>query len=526
MKLSIVIPCYNERATIAAIVAAVRAAPLAEREIIVVDDCSTDGTREVLRDEIAPLVDRVLYHERNRGKGAALRTGFAAATGDVLVVQDADLEYDPRDLPRLLQPIAEGKADVVFGSRFAGGESHRVLYFWHSVANGRSPSCRTCARTSTSATWRCATSSCAATWRARSRSRRTASASSPRSPRRSPTWAAACTRWGSATPDAPTPRGRRSAGATGCAPCGASSSTARGRGSAERPPRRSGARDPLRREERVTPTLAATPREPLGARRWHLVGLALLALAVRLHAAWVWNATQPNSAARLRGDERGYDSLAIDLVEGLGFSWPGRTPLYPLWLAAVRLATNGSYDAVPYVQAVVGAVAAPLTYLLARRYFGPGPRSPPASGWPCSACSCSRAYSSRARSCSPPWCSSSRSRSTTRCGAPAERCRQALRVGGAGDRRERPDSPHADPLPAVVALAAVLRAGVRRGARLALVQAAVVALVIAPWMARNWYRYHAVLPLATSNAISGRAARSTTTSRTTAATRTSTCGRR
>jgi len=135
MKLSIVIPCYNERATIAAIVAAVRAAPLAEREIIVVDDCSTDGTREVLRDEIAPLVDRVIYHERNRGKGAALRTGFAAATGDVLVVQDADLEYDPRDLPRLLQPIVEGKADVVFGSRFAGGESHRVLYFWHSVAN-------------------------------------------------------------------------------------------------------------------------------------------------------------------------------------------------------------------------------------------------------------------------------------------------------------------------------------------------------------------------------------------------------
>jgi glycosyltransferase involved in cell wall biosynthesis len=135
MKLSIVIPCYNERATIAAIVAAVRAAPLAEREIIVVDDCSTDGTREVLRDEIAPLVERVIYHDRNRGKGAALRTGFAAATGDVLVVQDADLEYDPRDLPRLLQPIEEGKADVVFGSRFAGGESHRVLYFWHSVAN-------------------------------------------------------------------------------------------------------------------------------------------------------------------------------------------------------------------------------------------------------------------------------------------------------------------------------------------------------------------------------------------------------
>jgi glycosyltransferase involved in cell wall biosynthesis len=113
----------------------VRAAPVAEREIIIVDDCSRDGTRDLLRTEIAPLVDKLLFHEVNQGKGAALRTGFRAATGDVVVVQDADLEYDPQDYPRLLQPILEGKADVVFGSRFQGGQPHRVVYFWHMVGN-------------------------------------------------------------------------------------------------------------------------------------------------------------------------------------------------------------------------------------------------------------------------------------------------------------------------------------------------------------------------------------------------------
>jgi len=135
MKLSIVIPCYNERATIRAIVEAVRAAPVAEREIIIVDDCSSDGTRDILRTEIAPLVDKIFYHEVNQGKGAALRTGFAAATGDIVIIQDADLEYDPQEYPRLLRPIVEGRADVVFGSRFAGGDAHRVVYFWHMVGN-------------------------------------------------------------------------------------------------------------------------------------------------------------------------------------------------------------------------------------------------------------------------------------------------------------------------------------------------------------------------------------------------------
>ena len=135
MKLSIVIPCYNESRTIRTIVDAVRASPVADREIIIVDDCSRDGTRDILATEIAPLVDRIIYHEVNQGKGAALRTGFAAATGDIVLIQDADLEYDPQEYPLLLGPIESGKADVVFGSRFMGGGPHRVVYFWHMVGN-------------------------------------------------------------------------------------------------------------------------------------------------------------------------------------------------------------------------------------------------------------------------------------------------------------------------------------------------------------------------------------------------------
>ena len=130
--ISVVIPVFNEKDTISTLLDKVRATPL-ETEIIVVDDASTDGTRDVLAKEAERGV-RVIYHEVNRGKGAALRTGFRHVTGDIVIVQDADLEYNPAEYPRLLEPILDGRADVVYGSRFLGGP-HRVLYFWHSVAN-------------------------------------------------------------------------------------------------------------------------------------------------------------------------------------------------------------------------------------------------------------------------------------------------------------------------------------------------------------------------------------------------------
>jgi glycosyltransferase involved in cell wall biosynthesis len=136
VKLSIVIPCYNERSTIEAVIDAVRAAPGGEKEIIVVDDCSRDGSGELLEGPLRAKVDRVLRHPVNRGKGAALRTGIAHATGDIVIIQDADLEYDPQQYPLLIEPILQDKADVVYGSRFLGGGPHRVLYFWHRVGNG------------------------------------------------------------------------------------------------------------------------------------------------------------------------------------------------------------------------------------------------------------------------------------------------------------------------------------------------------------------------------------------------------
>jgi glycosyltransferase involved in cell wall biosynthesis len=138
MKLSIVVPVYNEKQSIEKVLDSLLAVSLPEaidqREIIVVDDCSVDGSKQLLDSIDRPEV-RVFHHELNQGKGAALRTGFTNATGDIVIIQDADFEYDPNEYSKLLQPIICGKADVVFGSRFIGGESHRILYYWHSVGN-------------------------------------------------------------------------------------------------------------------------------------------------------------------------------------------------------------------------------------------------------------------------------------------------------------------------------------------------------------------------------------------------------
>jgi glycosyltransferase involved in cell wall biosynthesis len=135
MKLTVVVPCFNELGTITQVVEAIKRSPIQNLEIIVVDDCSTDGTREILQSVVASQVDQIIYHKKNRGKGAALRSGFAAATGDIVIVQDADLEYDPQEFPRVIAPIVDGKADVVYGSRFFGGFPHRVVYYWHMLGN-------------------------------------------------------------------------------------------------------------------------------------------------------------------------------------------------------------------------------------------------------------------------------------------------------------------------------------------------------------------------------------------------------
>ncbi|MEK6795421.1 MAG: glycosyltransferase family 2 protein [Spirochaetota bacterium] len=136
MTVTIVIPVYNEEKTLEELVSHVRAAKMpAKKEIILVDDCSRDNTRQVIEKRLKGKVQKVVYHEVNQGKGAALRSGFAAATGDIVIVQDADLEYDPREIAKVLAPIVDGRADVVYGSRFIGSEAHRVLYYWHAVGN-------------------------------------------------------------------------------------------------------------------------------------------------------------------------------------------------------------------------------------------------------------------------------------------------------------------------------------------------------------------------------------------------------
>ncbi len=135
MKLSVVIPVYNEVSTLEEIVRRVKESPVADKEIILVDDFSTDGTRDLIDDKLRDQVDTVIFQSQNFGKGFALKAGFAAATGDIVLVQDADLEYDPSEYPALIRPIIENQADVVYGSRFMGGQPHRVLYYWHMVGN-------------------------------------------------------------------------------------------------------------------------------------------------------------------------------------------------------------------------------------------------------------------------------------------------------------------------------------------------------------------------------------------------------
>ena len=138
MRISIVIPCYNEINTISEILERVHGSPVwqtHDREIIVVDDCSNDGTSDLLKGDLKYKYDQLVLHEENSGKGFSIKSGFKVVTGDVVIIQDADLEYNPDDYTKLIDPIEKGVADVVYGSRFVGGEAHRVVYFWHMVGN-------------------------------------------------------------------------------------------------------------------------------------------------------------------------------------------------------------------------------------------------------------------------------------------------------------------------------------------------------------------------------------------------------
>ncbi len=138
MKLSIIIPCFNESSTLLAILQKVKDSPYDDKEVIVIDDFSNDGTRDILNDakKVKGLVDKTIFHEKNMGKGAAVRTGIQEASGDIVIIQDADLEYDPNEYNRLIEPIINNQADVVYGSRFKGSDAQRVLYFWHRMGNG------------------------------------------------------------------------------------------------------------------------------------------------------------------------------------------------------------------------------------------------------------------------------------------------------------------------------------------------------------------------------------------------------
>ena len=135
MKLSIVIPCYNEQSTIKEIIKKVHAQSKFDKEIIVIDDFSTDKTRDILKDEINSKIDKLLLNDKNYGKGYSIRQGINVATGDYILIQDADLEYDPSDYEKLLKPLVNGVADAVYGSRFIGSDEKRVLYFWHMIGN-------------------------------------------------------------------------------------------------------------------------------------------------------------------------------------------------------------------------------------------------------------------------------------------------------------------------------------------------------------------------------------------------------